>query len=176
LLLLLRCFDAQLVKHHLTQPLDLPTLPDRSVMSWLSWTSLVPTFLIVSASLAWWFTEPKNARINLIAAAGAALFCWAIAPELCRDLSYSAYALTLEGIAALHLHIVIARHANMLLTGLAVGWYVGVGCCSCRCKFRTAASIPHRRLGTVLFFCVLAHPRHLAVLAGGLLRVHFSTG
>ncbi|AEO65942.1 71d9ada6-cc69-4d59-b27f-d0521972a8a7 [Thermothielavioides terrestris] len=93
-------------------------------MSWLSWTSLVPTFLIVSASLAWWFTEPKNARINLIAAAGAALFCWAIAPELCRDLSYSAYALTLEGIAALHLHIVIARHANMLLTGLAVGWLV----------------------------------------------------
>jgi len=94
-------------------------------MSWLSWTSLVPTLLILSASLAWWFTEPKNARINLIAAAGAALFCWAVAPELCRDLSYSAYALTVDAVAALRLELVLLRNAKMLVTGVAVVWYVG---------------------------------------------------
>ncbi|KAK4152229.1 hypothetical protein C8A00DRAFT_35082 [Chaetomidium leptoderma] len=93
-------------------------------MSWLSWTSLVPTLLILSASLAWWFTEPKNARINLIAAAGAALFCWAVAPELCRDLSYSIYALTVDAVAALRLDLVFLRHAKMLVTGVAVVWLV----------------------------------------------------
>jgi uncharacterized membrane protein len=84
----------------------------------------VPTLLILSASLAWWFTEPKNARINLIAAAGAALFCWAVAPELCRHLSYSAYALAVDAVAALRLDLVILRHAKMLVTGVAVVWYV----------------------------------------------------
>ncbi|KAJ4295929.1 hypothetical protein N0V88_004631 [Collariella sp. IMI 366227] len=93
-------------------------------MSWISWTSLVPTFLILSASVAWWFTEPKNARINLIAAAGAALFCWAVAPELCRELSYWAYTLTVDALAALRLDLVIAKHANMLLMGAAVVWTV----------------------------------------------------
>ncbi|EAQ92644.1 hypothetical protein CHGG_00879 [Chaetomium globosum CBS 148.51] len=93
-------------------------------MSWLSWTSLVPTLLILSASLAWWFTEPKNARINLIAAAGAALFCWAVAPELCRDLSYSAYALTVDAVAALRLELIVLRNAKMLVTGVAVVWLV----------------------------------------------------
>ena len=99
-------------------------------MSWLSWTSLVPTLLILSASLAWWFTEPKNARINLIAAAGAALFCWAVAPELCRDLSYSVYALTVDAVAALRLELIILGNAKMLVTGVAVVWYVGL-CCVC---------------------------------------------
>ncbi|KAL2126512.1 hypothetical protein VTI74DRAFT_787 [Chaetomium olivicolor] len=93
-------------------------------MSWISWTSLVPTFLILSASVAWWFTEPKNARINLIAAAGAALFCWAVAPELCRELSYWAYAFAVDALAGLRLDLVIAKHANMLLMGAAVVWLV----------------------------------------------------
>ncbi|KAL2182437.1 hypothetical protein L209DRAFT_767778 [Thermothelomyces heterothallicus CBS 203.75] len=93
-------------------------------MSWLSWTSLVPTLLVLSASLAWWFTEPKNARINLIAAAGAALFCWAVAPELCRDLSYSAYVLTADAVAALRLDLFLLRNAKMLVTGIAVVWLV----------------------------------------------------
>ncbi|KAK4141842.1 uncharacterized protein C8A04DRAFT_13717 [Dichotomopilus funicola] len=93
-------------------------------MSWLSWTSLVPTFLILSASLAWWFTEPKTARINLIAAAGAALFCWAVAPELCRDLSYSLFALSVDTLAALRLDLVLLRNAKMLVTGVAVVWLV----------------------------------------------------
>ncbi|KAL2154265.1 hypothetical protein VTH82DRAFT_2941 [Thermothelomyces myriococcoides] len=93
-------------------------------MSWLSWTSLVPTLLVLSASLAWWFTEPKNARINLIAAAGAALFCWAVAPELCRDLSYSAYVVTVDAIAALRLELFLLRNAKMLVTGIAVVWLV----------------------------------------------------
>jgi hypothetical protein len=106
-------------------------------MSWLALTtSLVPTLLILSASLAWWFTEPKNARINLIAAAGLALFCWAVAPELCRDLSYSAYALTADAVAALRLDLVLVRNAKMLVTGVAVVWYVGLGfvLCVARCR------------------------------------------
>ncbi|KAL1836318.1 hypothetical protein VTJ49DRAFT_5313 [Mycothermus thermophilus] len=91
-------------------------------MSWISWTSLVPTLLVLSASLAWWFTEPKTAHINLIAAAGAALFCWAVAPELCRDLSASAYVLAVDALAASRLHLVLLRHFNMLIVGIAVGW------------------------------------------------------
>ena len=102
-------------------------------MSWLPWASLVPTLLVLSASLAWWFTEPKNARINLIAAAGAALFGWAVAPELCRHLSYSAYALAADAVAALHLDLVILRHAKMLVTGVAVVWYVRPSVCNACC-------------------------------------------
>ncbi len=95
-----------------------------SVMSWLSWASLVPTLLVLSATVAWWFTEPKNARINLIAATGAALFGWAIAPELCRALSYSLYLLSVDAVTSLHLDHVVFRHAKMLVTGVAVVWYV----------------------------------------------------
>jgi hypothetical protein len=101
-------------------------------MSWISWPSLVPTLLILSASLAWWFTEPKTARINLIAAVGVALFCWAVAPELSRDISYSLYASTVDAVAALRLDLLIVRHAKMLLTGAAVVWYVGVVLCLLR--------------------------------------------
>ncbi|KAK4659578.1 hypothetical protein QC762_111540 [Podospora pseudocomata] len=95
-------------------------------MSWIiSWTSLIPTLLILSASLAWWFTEPKNARINLIAAVGVVLFCWAVAPELSRDLSYSLYVSSLDSVTALHLETFVLRNANMLLVGAAVVWLVG---------------------------------------------------
>ncbi|KAK4181714.1 hypothetical protein QBC36DRAFT_40079 [Triangularia setosa] len=95
-------------------------------MSWIiSWTSLIPTLLILSASLAWWFTEPKNARINLIAAVGVVLFCWAVAPELSRDLSYSLYVSSFDSVTALHLDSFILRNANMLLVGAAVVWLVG---------------------------------------------------
>lgn len=102
--------------------LTLLLIPDHSAMSWISWPSLVPTLLILSASLAWWFTEPKTARINLIAAVGVALFCWAVAPELSRDISYSLYASTVDAVAALRLDLLIVRHAKMLLTGAAVVW------------------------------------------------------
>lgn len=95
-------------------------------MSWLPWASLVPTLLVLSATLVWWFTEPKTPRINLIAAAGAALFGWAIAPELCRAVSYSAYLLTTDAVAALRLDLVILAHAKMLVTGVAVVWYVRI--------------------------------------------------
>ncbi|KAK3336119.1 hypothetical protein B0T19DRAFT_395909 [Cercophora scortea] len=93
-------------------------------MSWNSWTSLIPTLLIVSACLAWWFTEPKNARINLIAAVGVVLFCWAVAPDLSRDFSSSLYASCVKTVASLHLDVFVVRHANMLLTGAAVVWLV----------------------------------------------------
>lgn len=97
-------------------------------MSWLPWASLVPTLLVLSATLVWWFTEPKTPRINLIAAAAAALFGWAIAPELCRAVSYSAYLLTTDAVAALRLDLVILGHAKMLVTGVAVVWYVRIHC------------------------------------------------
>ncbi|KAK0630093.1 hypothetical protein B0T17DRAFT_506589 [Bombardia bombarda] len=93
-------------------------------MSWTSWTSLVPTLLILSAVLAWWFTEPKNARINLIAAVGVVLFCWAVAPDLSRGLSASLYSAAINALASLRLEIFVVRHANMLLTGAAVVWLV----------------------------------------------------
>lgn len=91
-------------------------------MSWISWASLVPTLLILSASVAWWFTEPKNARINLIAAVGVVLFCWAVAPDLARQLSYSLYMSSANALAGLGLELFIVRHASMLLTGAAVVW------------------------------------------------------
>ncbi|KAK4465613.1 hypothetical protein QBC42DRAFT_218403 [Cladorrhinum samala] len=91
-------------------------------MSWISWASLVPTLLILSASVAWWFTEPKNARINLIAAVGVVLFCWAVAPDLARQLSYSLYMSSTNALAGLGLELFIVRHASMLLTGAAVVW------------------------------------------------------
>ncbi|KAK4164132.1 hypothetical protein QBC43DRAFT_318147 [Cladorrhinum sp. PSN259] len=91
-------------------------------MSWISWASLVPTLLILSASLAWWFVEPKNARVNLIAAVGLVLFCWAVNPELARQLSYSLYISSVNAIAALGLEVFVVRHARMLLTGAAVVW------------------------------------------------------
>ncbi|KAK3394345.1 hypothetical protein B0H63DRAFT_407572 [Podospora didyma] len=93
-------------------------------MSWMSWTSLVPTLLVLSASLTWWFTEPKNARINLIAAAGLVLFCWAVAPDLSRDFSSSLYLSGVNSVAALSFDLLIARRADMLLTGAAVAWLV----------------------------------------------------
>jgi hypothetical protein len=96
-------------------------------MSWTSWTTLVPALLILSASLAW-FVEPKNARINLVAAVGLALFCWAVAPNLSRDVSYSLYATTVDAVAALHLDLLVLEHAKMLLMGSAVLWYVGLPC------------------------------------------------
>ena len=93
-------------------------------MSWASSASLIPTLLIVSAVLAWWFTEPKNPRINFVAAAGVLLFCWAIAPDLSREVSASVYVSSVRTIAALRLHLLLVNHANMLLTGAAVVWYV----------------------------------------------------
>ncbi|KAK3383711.1 hypothetical protein B0T24DRAFT_518957 [Lasiosphaeria ovina] len=93
-------------------------------MSWISWASLVPTLLVCSATLAWWFTEPKNARINLIAAVGVVLFGWAVAPDLSRDLSSSLYTLCVKLVAALHLDLLVAKRADMLLTGAAVAWLV----------------------------------------------------
>lgn len=103
-----------------------PPPPDSGAMSWVSWTSLVPTLLILLASLAWWFAEPKNARINLIAFVGLVLFVWAVAPEFSRDLTYSVYAWTADAVAALRLDLLVLNHANMLLTGGAAFWYVGV--------------------------------------------------
>lgn len=93
-------------------------------MSWIEWTSLVPTLLIVLATLAWWHTEPKTAAVNLIAFGGVVFFCCTVAPELSRDLCLSVYASYAHVVTALSLDLLIVRHANMLLTGAAVVWYV----------------------------------------------------
>jgi len=93
-------------------------------MSWTASTTLIPTVLIVSAVLAWWFTEPKNARVNLIAALGVVLFCCAIAPDVSRDLSTSLSISSYNALAAPRLRLLLVDHANMLLTGAAVVWYV----------------------------------------------------
>jgi hypothetical protein len=94
-------------------------------MSWISWmTSLVPTLLVVLASLAWWHTEPKTALVNLIAFGGVLFFCFTVAPGLTRDLSLSAYTSYANTVNVLSLDSFVVRHANMLLTGAAVVWYV----------------------------------------------------
>ena len=93
-------------------------------MSWTAWTSLVPTLLIVSAIVAWWFTEPKNARVNLIAAAGVLLFCWAVAPDFSRNLSASVYTSVVNGVVTSRVDLLIIKNAKMLLTGAAAVWYV----------------------------------------------------
>jgi hypothetical protein len=93
-------------------------------MSWTAWTSLVPTLLIISAVVAWWFTEPKNARVNLIAAAGVLLFCWAVAPDFSRHFSASVYTSLVDGLVASRLDLLIIKNAKMLLTGAAAVWYV----------------------------------------------------
>lgn len=100
-------------------------------MSWISWmTLLVPTFLVVLASIAWWHTEPKTAAINLIAAGGVVCFCVTVAPDLSRDLCLSAYASYVAAIATItagtttSLDVLVSSHANMLLTGAAAFWCV----------------------------------------------------
>ena len=93
-------------------------------MSWIEWTSLVPTLLTVLATLAWWHTEPKTVIVNFIAFGGVVFFCCTVAPNFSRDLCLSAYASYAHAITALNLDLLVVKHANMLLTGAAVVWYV----------------------------------------------------
>ncbi|KAB5549904.1 hypothetical protein GE09DRAFT_1174670 [Coniochaeta sp. 2T2.1] len=91
-------------------------------MSWTAWTSLVPTLLIVSAIVAWWFTEPKNYRINLIAAAGVLLFCWAVAPDYSRHLSSVVSVYLVTAVVSSRVDLLVLNNAKMLLTGAAAVW------------------------------------------------------
>ncbi|KAL1879978.1 hypothetical protein VTK73DRAFT_6558 [Phialemonium thermophilum] len=91
-------------------------------MSCSAYAPLIPTALIISAVLAWWFTEPKNARLNLIAAVGVVLFCWTVTPDLSRGISLSLSSSSFDPAAAIRLHLLLVSHANMLLTGAAVVW------------------------------------------------------
>ena len=94
-------------------------------MSWISWTtSLVPTLLVILATLAWWHTEPKTALVNLIAFGGVVFFFCTVLPDVSRDLVLSAYTLYGNAITASSLDLIVVRHWNMLLTGAAVVWYV----------------------------------------------------
>ncbi|KAK0730399.1 hypothetical protein B0H67DRAFT_475227 [Lasiosphaeris hirsuta] len=93
-------------------------------MSWISWTSLVPTLLILLATLAWWYSEPKTALVNLIAFGGIIFFCCTVAPNVSRILRSSTYDSYANAAAILHLDHFVVRHANMLLTGAAVVWLV----------------------------------------------------
>ncbi|KAK1757377.1 hypothetical protein QBC47DRAFT_155140 [Echria macrotheca] len=94
-------------------------------MLWISWTaSLVPTLLVLLATLAWWHTQPKTALVNLIPFATALVFYYTIAPELVHRICYSAYSLYLHLVTTLSLDLLVAKHANMMLTGFAVVWLV----------------------------------------------------
>ena len=95
-------------------------------MSWPSSQTLLPTVLVVCAALAWWFTEPKTAHLNLIVAIGFGLFFWAVAPGLAREVSANIYAYCMTTITQSSLDTFVADNATMLLTGAAVVWYVAV--------------------------------------------------
>jgi len=91
-------------------------------MSWTSYAPLVPTALVVCAVLAWWFTEPKTAHLNLIVAIGCALFCWAVAPNLGSDFPSSFYAFCMSTATIFSLDHLVVSNSNMLLTGAALVW------------------------------------------------------
>ncbi|ORY57239.1 uncharacterized protein BCR38DRAFT_461379 [Pseudomassariella vexata] len=91
-------------------------------MSWTPWTTSVPTILVVCAVLAWWFTEPKTAHLNLIVTIGCILFFWAVAPDLAQDSPAWVYQASISLATFLHLDILVLYHANMLVTGAAVLW------------------------------------------------------
>ena len=87
-------------------------------------TLLVPTFLVVLASIAWWHTEPKTPVINLVVCGGLFCFCYTVAPDASRHLCLTVYASYVSAITSLHLDVLLFKHANMLLTGAAACWYV----------------------------------------------------
>ncbi|EON98315.1 putative fibronectin type iii domain-containing protein [Phaeoacremonium minimum UCRPA7] len=91
-------------------------------MSWPSSQTLLPTVLVVCAALAWWFTEPKTAHLNLIVSIGFGLFFWAVAPGLAREVSANIYAYCMTTITQSSLDTFVADNATMLLTGAAVVW------------------------------------------------------
>lgn len=93
-------------------------------MLWTPWPTSVPTVLFVCALLAWWFIEPKTAHLNLIVVIGCVLFYWAVAPELAQATPYQIYQFSVHAAKLLRLDVLVLYHANMLVTGLAVVWYV----------------------------------------------------
>lgn len=100
------------------------SIHDRTDMSWTSWAALVPTVLLICALLAWWFTEPKTAHLNLTVAIGCLLFFWTVAPELATELSAQAYASCVHAAVRFRLKSFLLNNARMLVTGAAVVWYV----------------------------------------------------
>ncbi len=86
--------------------------------------SLGPTLLVILATLAWWFTEPKTLSVNIIAFGGLVIFGFIVAPDLTRDLILSAYTSYAHIITALRLDVLVLKHTNMLLTIAALVWYV----------------------------------------------------
>lgn len=87
-------------------------------------SSVVPTILVICAVLAWWFTEPKSVHLNLIVLIGCVLFYWAIAPELAQETPTWIYQNSVNVATLLRLDVLVLYHANMLVTGAAVLWYV----------------------------------------------------
>lgn len=94
-------------------------------MSWTTpWTTSVPTILVVCAVLAWWFTEPKTTHLNLIVTIGCILFFWAVAPEFAQQSPAWLRDLLIATATFFHIDYLVLYHANMLVTGAAVVWYV----------------------------------------------------
>ena len=93
-------------------------------MLWTPWATSAPTVLVVCAVLAWWFTEPKTAHLNLIVTIGLMLFVWSILPELAQHSPAWLYQASLAIVAFLRLDTILLYHTNMLVTGGALLWYV----------------------------------------------------
>ncbi|KAK8104242.1 uncharacterized protein PG998_011275 [Apiospora kogelbergensis] len=95
-------------------------------MLWTPWATSVPSVLVVCAVLAWWFTEPKTAHLNVIVTIGLMLFIWSIAPtELAQQTPTWLFQAALSFLATSDLDrilIFILRHHRMLITGIAASW------------------------------------------------------
>jgi hypothetical protein len=101
-------------------------------MLWTAWTNLLTTTLIISAIIAWWFTESRTAhvRASLVGAAGVLLFCvfWALAPDVAQHFIVSLYRYLLHAVAGPRFRWFFINHATMLITGAAVVWYALLRC------------------------------------------------
>ncbi|KAK2073759.1 hypothetical protein P8C59_008009 [Phyllachora maydis] len=94
-------------------------------MVWIAWTlsDLIPILLFSTTALAWW-TSPKSTRLNLIAAAGAVIFSYAVAPDFSQRFSTRLYLTLLWSTASFRVELAVFALKNwkMLLTGAAVAW------------------------------------------------------
>jgi hypothetical protein len=90
----------------------------------MSWIALIPVTLFACTLAAWWFTEPKTLRVNLIAVVGCVLFFWAIAPVVLSRLAVFLVAQTMTLASLLRVDAVVLNHVDKFLTAGAVFWYV----------------------------------------------------
>lgn len=120
-------------------------------MLWTPWPTSVPIVLFVCALLAWWFIEPKTTHLNLIVVIGCVLFYWAVAPELAQATPYQIYQFSIHVAKILRLDVLVLDHTNMLVTGIAVAWYVYFyhAACSPSLTLSQHCRLAHRAIQTL---------------------------